>query len=163
MKKGDFPRRFCQKQFDRVAVAPDFIGTGDCNRDGAKDIIAAQRGDDKTYLLLGDTKFIQDFVIEYRSRDGDARRQHRSARQRADLLWQSPESAARRWLFTKRADAFGENAEIYPLPAEATSLAIGQLDDADPMDIIAAVGGKIAIIHGSYLKTEIASRRSRNS
>jgi hypothetical protein len=39
---------------------------------------------------------------------------------------------------------------MYPLPAEATSLALGQLDDSAPMDILAAAGGKAVVIHGSY-------------
>ena len=57
MKEGRFPAPFLpETSLIQLPIAPDFVGTGDFNRDGSKDIIAAQRGDDKIYLLVGNNK-----------------------------------------------------------------------------------------------------------
>lgn len=154
MKEGRFPAPFqSEPSLIKLPIAPDFIGTGDFNRDGAKDIIVAQRGDNKAYLLVGNGR--NSFSISYIDLPGQVTAM---LTDNIDPLDNSAdaafavvgESGASLLVYSDAKDAFGSSPEIYPLPAEATSLAIGQLDRNAPMDIVAAAGNKVAIIHGSY-------------
>lgn len=53
-REGRFPDPFLpEANLIKLPAAPDFIGTGDFNRDGANDIVTAASGDDKLFLLLG--------------------------------------------------------------------------------------------------------------
>ncbi|MBC7932939.1 MAG: CSLREA domain-containing protein, partial [Rubrivivax sp.] len=158
MKEGRFPAPFLPEvRLIQLPAAPDFIGTGDFNRDGFKDIVAAGRGDNKAMLLFGDGK--NSFTLAPVELPG---RVTAMLADNIDPLDNAAdvavavvgEGGASLLVYNGATNAFGETPEIYPLPAEAASLAIGQLDKGLPMDILAAVGGQVAIIHGSYAGDE---------
>jgi uncharacterized repeat protein (TIGR01451 family) len=135
-----------------VPEAPDFLGAGDFDSDGHWDVVAAARGSDALYVLPGDGR-------------GRLRRAERlklpgivtalatGEINRADgltdvvvgivgangpevLVFESPDGALR-----------GE-PEAIPLPAAATALALGQLDEGYEMDLAAAAGSELVIVHG---------------
>ncbi len=153
-QQGEFPAPFLpEARLIKSPVQPDFIGTGDFNRDGSKDIIAAGRNDAKAFLLLGNgagafkTTFVElpGQVTAMLADNIDP------LDNVADIAFAvNTENGASLVVYRGATDAFGESPDVYPLPAEAASLAIGQLDGNTPMDIVAAVSGKVAIIHGSY-------------
>jgi hypothetical protein len=131
MKEGRFPAPFLPgAQLIQLPVAPDFIGTGDFNRDGSKDIIAAQRGDNKAFLLVGSNK--RGFKSTYIELPGQVTAMLTDnidpLDNAADIAFAvAGENGASLIVYKGAVDAFGETPETYPLPAEATSLAIGQL------------------------------------
>src|SRR6185369_14672769 len=53
--RSEFPDPFLEEAtVQELAEAPDFVGTGDFNRDGKIDLVAAARGGTTLYLLEGD-------------------------------------------------------------------------------------------------------------
>lgn len=162
MKQGNFPEPFLpEAKLVALPVAPDFIGAGDFNRDGQKDIIAAQRGDNRAFLLLGGNR--GGYKISFVELTG---RVTAMLTENIDPLDNVPDVAfavagdggASLLIYNNSADAFAAPPEVYPLPVPASSLAIGQLDNYAPMDILAAGGGRATIIYGAYPK--ISERRS---
>jgi CSLREA domain-containing protein len=154
MKEGQFPAPFLpEARLIQLPVTPDFVGAGDFNRDGWKDIVAAESGDNRAFLLIGNSR--GNYTLSYIELSGQVTAM---LVENIDLLDNAADIAfavngergASLLIYNGAADAFGAAPEIYPLTAAATSLAIGQLDDDEPMDILATGSGKVAIIHGAY-------------
>ena len=130
----------------------DFIGCGDFDADGHWDVVTAARGGNILYFFLGDGRGnlsaarqvdlrgqvtalvtgeinradgLTDIVVGVSGRDGPKA-----------LVFQAPDGALR------------ANPEIFPLPAEASALALGQFDDDFPMDLAVASGRELMIVRG---------------
>jgi len=135
-----------------LTASPDFISTGDFNADGHADVVAAARGGAALYLLPGDGRggFGQAERIEL---PGGVTALAAGEINRADgltdlivgitgtdgsevLVFESPEGALR------------GQPEVFTLPAAATALALGQLDDDYPYDLAIAAGNELVIVHG---------------
>jgi CSLREA domain-containing protein len=157
-----------------VAASPEFIGTGDFDADGHWDVVTTARGSDALVMLPGNGRGgfgkarridlpgrvtamvtgeinrrdgLDDVIVGIVGRDGPR-----------VLVFEWPEGALR-----------GE-PEAIPVPAEATALALGQLDDtssaswqlalrrqatavgqpndAYAMDLVVAAGSELLIVHG---------------
>ena len=135
-----------------VPVNPDFIGVGDFNGDGHLDIVIAARGGDCLHLLLGDGlgQFPSNRMIELggsvsaliageiNRRDGliDVALAIRTSHGPELLVYEGP------------AGAFSCPPERTTLPAETTSLALGQLDAGPEIDIAVAAGNNLILVHG---------------
>ncbi|HEX8264110.1 MAG TPA: Ig-like domain-containing protein [Pyrinomonadaceae bacterium] len=154
IKEGRFPAPFLSTaRLIELSIAPDFIGAGDFNRDGFKDIIAAARGANSLVLLAGNKKGdFQQQTIELPGRIAAllAEKIDPADGQSDVAVALSNEDGAWLFVFDDKHNVFAAQPRIYRLPGEATSLALGQLDDSAPMDILAAAGGKAVVIHGSY-------------
>ncbi len=138
-----------------LPAVPDFLGAGDFDNDGHRDVVAAARGGAALYLLPGDGRggFGAPEVVplpgavtafaagEVNRRDGlqdlvvgvDV-----GADGRPPLLvvFEGP-TGALRW-----------EPETIPLPVAAAAIAIGQMDDHYCMDIAAAGGNTLMLVHG---------------
>jgi CSLREA domain-containing protein len=135
-----------------IPAAPEFLGTGDFDADGHWDVVTAARGSDKLYWLPGDGQGslkaarqvklpgvvttlttgeinrrdgLTDVVVGISSSDGPE-----------VLVFEWPEGALR------------GDPEVFALPAEATALALGQLDEDYPMDLAVAARSELLIVHG---------------
>jgi CSLREA domain-containing protein len=144
-----------------LPIAPDFLGTGDLDNDGHRDVVAAAWGNDALYLLPGDgqgglgtarayslpgavTAFaagevnrrdgLQDLVVGV---DGPAGPQL--------VVFEGPPGALR-W-----------EPEVLDLPAPATAVAIGQMDEHYCMDIAVACGGTLVIVQGRDRKLSVSA------
>ena len=154
MKQGRFPAPFLpEARLINLPIAPDYIGAGDFNRDGYKDIVAAERGDSRAFLLLGNSR--GNYRLSYVELSGRVTAMLTEnidpSDNAADVAFAvTGETGASVLIYNNATDAFGSEPETYRLAAAATSLAIGQLDSLAPMDILAAGNGKAAIIHGAY-------------
>ncbi|HEX8264109.1 MAG TPA: CSLREA domain-containing protein [Pyrinomonadaceae bacterium] len=154
IKEGRFPAPFLSSAKSvELPLAPDFIGAGDFNRDGYKDIIAAARGANSLVLLAGNAN--ADFSPQTIELPGQVTALLTENIDPADgqpdvAVALSDSNGAWLFVFDNEHNVFAEQPRMYPLPAAATSLALGQLDDSVPMDILAAAGGKAVVIHGSY-------------
>jgi CSLREA domain-containing protein len=154
IKEGRFPAPFLSSAKSvELSIAPDFIGAGDFNRDGYKDIIAAARGANSLVLLAGNAN--ADFSLQTIELPGQVTALLAENIDPADgqpdvAVALSDSNGAWLFVFDNEHNVFAEQPRMYLLPAAATSLALGQLDDSAPMDILAAAGGKAVVIHGSY-------------
>jgi CSLREA domain-containing protein len=164
-QRGEFPAPFLSEaRLIKLPVAPDFVGTGDFNRDGSKDIIAAGRNDAKAFLLLGNGEgaFKTTFVELPGQVTAMLADNIDPLDNVADIAFAvNTENGASLLIYKGASNVFSDAPLAYRLPAQSASLAIGQLDNQDPMDIIAAVGGRVAIIHGSYPDENQSARASQ--
>ncbi|MEW6207232.1 MAG: FG-GAP-like repeat-containing protein [Acidobacteriota bacterium] len=135
-----------------LAEPADFIGAGDFDADGHWDVVAASRGGDKLLLLTGDGKGglsesrqvelpdrVTAMVVgEINRRDGldDVVVGVYCADGPKALVFEGPEGALR------------AKPEIFDMPDEVTSLALGQLDESYEMDLAIAAGHNLVIAHG---------------
>jgi hypothetical protein len=135
-----------------VPQAPDFLGAGDFDADGHWDVVAAARGSTALCLLPGDghggfgevkqiplpgavtaltvgeinrADGLADVVVGIVGSDGPQA-----------LVFEGPDGALK------------ATPEIITLPAEATALALGQLDESYEMDLAVAAGHDLVIVHG---------------
>ncbi len=138
--------------------APDFLAAGDFDADGHWDIVAARSGGSALYLLKGDghggfadaeriplpgtvtamtsgeinrADGLTDLMVAITS-GGGARA----------LVFESPLGALH------RMDAFRGTPEAFPLPADATALAVMPLDGGIMNGLAVAAGHDLLLIHG---------------
>jgi hypothetical protein len=145
-----------------VAEAADLIGAGDFDGDGHWDVVTAARGGNKLYLMSGDGKGglretkridlaggVTAMVVgEINRRDGldDVVVGVVGEQGPKVLVFEGPEGALR------------ARPEIFDLHSEATSLALGQLDDSYEMDLAIAAGRELIVVHGRDRKLSVDPR-----
>lgn len=142
-----------------LPIEPDFLGAGDFDADGHWDVVAASRTSSVLYLLPGDGRGgfeearrvalpgtvtalvtgeinrrdgLDDIVVAVNGQDGPKA-----------LVFEGPEGAIR------------AKPETFDLPAEASALALGQLDDSYEMDLAVAAGRELIVIHGRDRKLSV--------
>jgi len=147
-----------------LPIEPEFIGAGDFDGDGHRDVVAASQTSNALYLLRGDGRGgfgeatsvalpgtvtalvtgeinrpdgLTDVVVAINGQDGP----------RA-LVFEGPEGALR------------ASPEVFALPAEASSLALGQLEGDLMTDLAIAAGNQLLFVQGRDRKLSL-SKRSR--
>jgi CSLREA domain-containing protein len=144
-------------------VAVHFVGAGDFDADGHWDLVAAGRGGKALYLLPGDGRggFGAAKQIDVPGKvtalaSGDVNRADGlmdiivalSGDDRPELLvLEGPEGA------------FKSKPEVFSLPAEATSLAVGRFDEDYLIDFAAAAGHELIVVHGRDRKLSLGGAR----
>jgi hypothetical protein len=158
--------------------APEFLGAGDFDADGHWDVVAAARGGHVLHLLPGDGRggFHEAKQVplpgavtalitgEINRRDGleDVVVGIVGPDDPQVLVFEGPGGALRGVAQTSVCDASAGRAsagrtsptevcatpEVFPLPAPATALALGQLDDGYEMDLAVGAGSELVIVHG---------------
>ncbi|HXG68257.1 MAG TPA: VCBS repeat-containing protein, partial [Blastocatellia bacterium] len=133
-------------------AAPDFLHAGDFDADGHYDVVAAAQGGSDLLLLRGDGKgrlgpaerialpgAVSAMAVgEINNRDG----LHDVAVAIAGAA--GPQAL----VFTGREGALRSAPEAFDLPAEAASLALGNLDDDYLADLAVAAGRELLVIRG---------------
>ncbi|MFL6278125.1 MAG: BACON domain-containing protein [Blastocatellia bacterium] len=135
-----------------VAVAPQFMAAGDFDADGHADLITCDvgaaalaflKGDGRGSLSVGKSislpgKITAITVADVNRMDG-----------LADIVVAvTTAGGARLLVFEDRFGALQAEPDSIDLPAAATALAVAQLDDSYPLDIVAACGRDLLIVHG---------------
>lgn len=140
----------------------DFLGAGDFDGDGHSDIASAARGSNKLYLLPGDGRGrfqpaqqlelpgnVTALVVgEINRRDG-----------LDDLIVAvTSDEGSKALVFEGPGGALKASPEIFDLAAEASSMAVGQLDDGYEIDLAIAAGSELMIVHGRDRKLSLDER-----
>ncbi|GEM_PF-827133 len=135
-----------------VPISLDLMGAGDFDADGFEDIIAATRGGVALYLLRGNGAggFYPAEALQLPGSvtaltTGDLNR--RDGLEDVVVAIASPQGA-QALVFEWPEGALEGEPEIFDLPAPATALAIGQLDDHYAFDLAITAGSDVLIISG---------------
>jgi hypothetical protein len=146
-----------------VPEAADFAGAGDFDGDSHWDMVAAKHGSNRLYLLSGDGKgglalsrtialegAVTALVVgEINRRDG-----------LNDIVVAiDGETGAKALVFEGPEGALKAKPEAFTLPAVATSLALGQLDDQYEYDLAIAAGKELMIVSGRDRKLSLNADR----
>ena len=128
----------------------DFIAAGDFDADGHSDLLVAARGSSSLYLLPGDGKGGLGAANQI-ALPGAVTALATGEMNRADGLMDiavgimtpnGPEAV----VFQGPAGAIKGQPEVFPLPAQATALALGSVDEDYLMDLAIAAGRELLIV-----------------
>ena len=135
-----------------VPEKPQLLGVGDFNADRYLDIVLAGPGGGILFLLPGDGRGSFGPAQETRLPGqvtalltGEINRRDRLA---DIVLGVSGPEGPRLLVFEWSHGALRSDPEVFPLPSEATALALGQLDEDYPIDLAVAAGSEVLIMHG---------------
>jgi uncharacterized repeat protein (TIGR01451 family) len=145
--------------------APDILTAGDFDRDGNQDVIAVARGSKSLYLLRGDglgSLLPAEPVAMPGSvtamETGDINQRDGAA----DLIVAvSGAEGPELLVYDSRANLFSTSPLVVSLPAEATSLAVGRLDDDPFLDLAILANGQLLALHGYDSTADDQSQRLR--
>ncbi len=143
-----------------LPVTPDFLGAGDFDNDGHRDVVAASRGGTALTLLPGDglggfgppeTVSLPGGVTalavgDVNRRDGLADVAVGITDLTGSRFAEPVRSAV--LIFEGPAGALRAEPEAIAAPAEVTGLAIGQLDEHYAIDLAAAAGRELLVVQG---------------
>ncbi|MEK6285861.1 MAG: HYR domain-containing protein [Acidobacteriota bacterium] len=139
------------RAFD-LPEAPDFLGAGDFDADGHWDVVTASRRDTALYLLTGDGhgNFAAAKRIELPGRvtalaTGEVNRADGLTDVVVGIV---AANGPKVLVFESLEGALRGKAEEFDLPAEATAIAIGNLDEEYTMDIAVTAGSELVVIYG---------------
>jgi len=135
-----------------LSFSPDFFVAGDFNADGLSDILATSRGAASLILLSGNGKgdFAEPRTIKLNGQVtaftvGEIGR--KDGQTDVAVAIQNPKGA-QLLVFEHPEGAFKHKPEVFALPATATDLSIGNLDEDSYGDVAIAGGNNLTIVHG---------------
>ena len=146
-----------------IPEAPDFVGTGDFDADGHWDIVTAARGSHHLYLLRGDGHSglapARAITLTGRVTTLTTGEINRADGLTDVVVGTMGEQGPQVLIFEGPDGALKAQPEIFSLPATATALALGQLDDRYERDLAIAAGQNLVVIHGRDRKLSLDAAR----
>ena len=131
-----------------VPEAPEFLAVGDFDRDGHLDILTATRGNDTMYVTLGDEGGFSAPQSLHLPGAVTAMVAGQTDNALSEVAFGISSYAGSQVLvYAAKESVLTATPITYSLPATATALAIGQFDDSSPMDLAAAAGNQVLILH----------------
>jgi hypothetical protein len=135
-----------------LPAAPDLLAAGDFDNDGRRDVVAGALGGEALYLLAGDGR---GGLVAPGARalpgkrtalgSGDVNRIDGLA----DLVAGVTGAAGPRLLVFEGPDgAVRATPEVVPVTAPVAAVAVGQFDGDAPVDVAAAAGSDLVVVHG---------------
>ena len=150
-----------------VPGSPDFLGTGDFDRDGHRDVVAAARGGSSVYLLRGQGNGqlgpAREIALPGRLTafaTGPFNRANGVANVVVALLGEEGPTLL---VLESGAGGLLRQPGSIALPGEATALAVAHLDDDAVMDLAAAIGHELLIAYGRHHPSTPRSGTHRNA
>jgi CSLREA domain-containing protein len=148
-----------------VAASPDFIGAGDFDADGHRDVVAARRGASALYLLPGDGRGGFGKSIEI-NLPGAVTALAVGEVNRADGLDDvavgvQSKQGARALVFEGPQGALKAAPESFSMPSKVTALALGQLNAEYTYDLAVAAGHSLLVIGGRDRKLSLDEESQR--
>ncbi|MGH9944285.1 MAG: FG-GAP repeat domain-containing protein, partial [Pyrinomonadaceae bacterium] len=147
----------------RVFAAParfDFIGAGDFDGDGHRDVVGAGLGRRSLYLLAGDGKGNLSAAREI-ALPGALTALTTGEMNRPDgladvLVGVESGGRAQVLVFEGPRGALKASPETFRMPARVNSLALAQFDDGYESDLVAAAGDQLVLVRGRDRKLSVA-------
>jgi uncharacterized repeat protein (TIGR01451 family)/CSLREA domain-containing protein len=152
--RGQFAEAPFMSQAQTLALpsSPQFISAGDFDADGHQDILTCSYDSDSIYLLAGDGHghFKEPRQIstegqisaiatgEFGRHDG----------QTDIAIGVVTDKVAKLLVYQHPEGAFKRKPDVFDLPAPATAIVFGQLDDDALFDLAVACGNELVFIHG---------------
>lgn len=133
-------------------VAPDFVGAGDFDADGHRDVVIASTSDSRLYFLRGNGNGTLNSATSVRLQ-GNVTAMVTGEMNRRDglddiVVATEANSGATVSVFEGPQGALKAKPETFAIPSKATSMALGQLDDHFESDLAIAAGSDVLVIHG---------------
>lgn len=135
-----------------IPDVPDFLEAGDFDGDGHTDLVLGARGGDRLLFLFGDGRgeFASPHTL---SLAGSITALTRGDINRPDgvsdvVVGIAAAEGPQLLLFDSVRGVFSAPAEVFPLAADATAIAVGQLDEEYENDVIVASGAELVLISG---------------
>lgn len=156
--KGRYPEPFLA---DAVVLPvpeiPDFLATGDFNRDGRLDILTAARGGDAIYLLAGDENhgFQSAKALPLPgtlTAMAAAPKSEQEGGLSVAIAIEGPDGATVLMYGTQRS-ILEQKPSTQVLPATVTTIAPGRLDEDRSTDLAIIAGGQLYVLHGHANKS----------
>ncbi|HMS41346.1 MAG TPA: CSLREA domain-containing protein, partial [Pyrinomonadaceae bacterium] len=147
-----------------ISDAPDFIVTGDFNRDNDLDILTAKRGGTDLSLTIGNGAggFGETRKIPMSGTiTALAAGQIDSPDNLADAVIGISDDNGAALLVYQGANGFDEKPVRYNLNNPADLLVLGQMDDSPWMDVAILAGGNVSILHGRNQRETEAAETNR--
>jgi hypothetical protein len=142
-----------------TAVQPDFIGIGDFDADGYQDLVVAALGLNKLVFLrgteTGDFRPPQELTLPgtvTAMTTGDLNRRDGLRDIAVAVAFQNRSQLL---IFEGPGGAMAATPEVLDLPAPASALALGQLDEDYPVDLAVAAGRQLIVVHGRDRKLSL--------
>ena len=121
---------------------------GDFDRDGRPDILTATRGNDTMYLTLGDEGGFAAPQSLHLPGAVTAMVTGQTDNALSEIAVGISSGAGSQVLvYAAKESVLTDTPVTYSLPATATAIALGQLDDSSPMDLAVAAGNEVLILH----------------
>jgi hypothetical protein len=145
---------------------PDFIGVGDFNADGHWDIVAARRGSNAMWILLGDGH--GNFGAPQRIQlTGGVTALITGEINRADglndiVVGVNGTNGAQVLVFEAPNGAMHADPEIISALAPVTALALGRIDNGPFFDLAIGAGNQLMMVHGRDRKLTLSSAARSN-
>lgn len=142
-----------------LSVAPDFLGAGDFDADGHWDVVAASKNGMALHVLQRDGH--GGLAVARRiALQGQVTAMVVGEINRADgladiVVGVSDKEGAQALVFESPAGAMKAEPEVFDLPAAATTLALGLLDDHYAYDLAIAAGTEVQIVLGRDRKLSL--------
>jgi CSLREA domain-containing protein len=136
-----------------LPAAPDFLATGDFNRDGRPDILTGVRGGTALYLLAGDENhnFEPASALALPGNLTALAVAPKSEMSLAVAI--DGTDGASILVYDARRDIFDQQPLARALPASVTALAPGRLDEDRSTDLAIIAGSQLYLLHGQANKS----------
>jgi CSLREA domain-containing protein len=154
VRRGEFPTPFrAEAETFETSAAPDFLVAGDFNRDGKLDLVTATQGGSEVYFLAGRGKASGFDTPQKLSLPGRvtalASGEIDLPNNQTDLIVAiNDDNGAALLVYEGEQGFMLDQPSVYGMPAEVTSLALGQMDESAMRDLVILSGGKMLILHG---------------
>ncbi|HEY1218296.1 MAG: CSLREA domain-containing protein [Bryobacteraceae bacterium] len=149
--RGEFPSPYLpDAQLVQIPGRPDFLVAGDFFGLDGPGMVAATRGGSALYVLArgasGSTELLQSIDVGGAITALGAHRLQNG--KYADLLVGAHNNNGSRLFIYRGSPAGLSQVAAFPLSADATSFAFGDLDGDGLPDVLILAGGKVSILHG---------------
>ena len=150
--RNQFRKPFGSATFIMLDHAPDFLFTGDFDRDNTRDILTASGGGLGLNLLLGRTEGFSARTLDLPGQlTTIAVAEQYSADGFADVY--AAIAGGRLLAFEKIESLFDQEPAVHSLPGSADSIAVGRFDETTGADFAAIVAGQVFVVHGDNRST----------
>uniref|UniRef100_UPI00286B474C FG-GAP repeat domain-containing protein n=1 Tax=Tabrizicola sp. TaxID=2005166 RepID=UPI00286B474C len=141
--------------------APDFLAIGDFNRDGKLDILTAAKGSNALHLLAGDGNYgfnpPEDITLSGSVTAMAATQKNEQDGGISIAVAINGSDGLTVLVYAEKQSILTQQPAAHPLPATATTMTPGRLDDDRSTDLAIVAGGQLYVLHGQAQQSSLAT------